>query len=381
MNIKKEQIVTPWQVSGEIDYEKLISQFGTTKLTEKLKKDLENKTKSKKLHLFFRRNFIYSHRDFNKIVENIENNNFYIYTGRGPSGKMHIGHLISFITAKWFQDEFGCNVYIMLSDDEKYLISKKLNLEEINKISIQNFEEIAAIGFDPDKTFFFKNTEYISKMYKTALKFAKRTNLSTAKAIFGFNNETNLGHIFYTMIQIVPTTFERDKYCLIPAGIDQDPYWRIQRDISEKLNFKKVTAIHNKLLSPIQGINGKMSSSNENSAIFLDDDEKTIKNKINKYAFSGGKPTLEEHRKYGGIPEIDVCYNWLNILFEEEDNKINEIYKNYKTGKLTSGELKKILIEKIILFIKKHKENKEKNKKDLNKYMYSGKLAKQMWEK
>lgn len=33
--------------------------------------------------------------------------------------------------------------------------------------------------------------------------------------------------------------------------------------------------------------------------------------KINKYAFSGGKETTEEHREKGGDPDIDVSYQYL----------------------------------------------------------------------
>ena len=376
-----EYNVNPWEVTGSIDYKKLIKDFGTSELTEEIKEKLRIKTKSKKLHQFFRRDFIYSHRDLDKMLHDIDKNNFYIYTGRGPSGDMHIGHLISFITTKWFQDEFDCNVYIMLSDDEKFVVKKDLTIEDVKSQADKDIEEIAALGFNPDKTFIFKNLEYIKQMYPASLEFAKKTNLSTGKAVFGFVGETNLGHTFYPFVQIAPTTFEKNKFCLIPAGIDQDPYWRIQRDRAEGLGYKKVCAVHNKLLSPLQGMDGKMSSSDKNSAIYLSDDAKTVENKIKKYAFTGGRPTLEEHRRLGGIPEICVIYNWLEVIFEEDDNKIKEIYKDYKAGKITSGEIKIYLIEKLNLFLENHRKNKIKNKPLIEKYMYTGALAKEMWKK
>ena len=43
--------------------------------------------------------------------------------------------------------------------------------------------------------------------------------------------------------------------CLIPAAIDQDPYWRMTRDIAEKMGYTKPTQIHNKFLPPLtQGV-------------------------------------------------------------------------------------------------------------------------------
>lgn len=48
-----------------------------------------------------------------------------------------------------------------------------------------------------------------------------------------------------------------------------------------------------------QGDSGKMSASIPSSSIFVSDSPKEIKSKINKYAFSGGGATIEEHRANG----------------------------------------------------------------------------------
>ena len=371
--------VTPWEINGKVDYEKLIKQFGTTELTKQMLEKLRLKTKSKKLHHFFTRGFIYSHRDLDKIIDNIDKNNFFIYTGRGPSGNMHIGHLIPFMIAKWFQEEFDCNVYIAMADDEKFAFKEKLTFDEMTTLSADNFKDISAIGFNTDKTFFFSDIEFISKLYPIALKFAKKTTFSTAKGVFGFTNDNNIGQIIYPVIQVAPTALE-DKYCLIPAGIDQDPYWRIQRDVAEKLGYKKVTAVHNKLLPPLQGLDGKMSSSVTETAIFLEDDEKTVLKKINKYAFSGGQPTVEEQREKGGNTNICVVYSWLEILFEEDDEKLLQRKKDCRSGKILCGECKKYLAEKISKTLRLHQENKIKNAPLIEKYKYSGELAKVMWK-
>ena len=40
---------------------------------------------------------------------------------------------------------------------------------------------------------------------------------------------------------------------------------------------------------------------------------------INKYAFSGGQDTVEEHRKLGGNTEVDVSYQYLSFFLEDDD--------------------------------------------------------------
>jgi tryptophanyl-tRNA synthetase len=213
-------------------------------------------------------------------------------------------------------------------------------------------------------------------MYKQACRVAKKITFSTAKAVFGFNNETNVGSIFYTAMQSVPAFLPsvlegRNIPCLIPHAIDQDAHFRVARDVLPKLGYYKPAAIHDMFLPGLGGMmeQGKMSSSEQRTAIFTTDSPAVVRDKINKYAFSGGQSTIEEQRKKGGNPDVDVSYRWLTF-FEEDDKKLKEIYEDYKSGKMLTGELKAILIEKINAFLKQHQEKREKAKKELDRFIF-----------
>lgn len=372
--------VTPWEVKGKVDYDKLIIQFGTQKLTEELKE----KTKrliNDELHVMLRRNVFFSHRDYDLILKDYEDGRgFFLYTGRAPSLGMHIGHLIPFIFTKWLQDKFKVNVYIEVTDDEKFMRNVDYTLDQTRQWAYDNILDIIAVGFDPDRTFIFQDTEYIRNMYPIAIKIAKKLTFNEVRATFGLDTSSNIGIIFYPALQIAPTMFEH-KRCLIPAGIDQDPYWRLQRDIAESLGYYKAAQIHSKFLPPLTGPEGKMSSSQPESAIYLTDDPKTVERKIMKYAFSGGQPTIELHRKYGGNPDIDVSFQWLYMFFEPDDNEIKKIEEEYRSGKMLTGELKSILVEKLNAFLEEHRNKREEAKKLVNTFKYDGTLAREMWKK
>ncbi|MEE9323136.1 MAG: tryptophan--tRNA ligase, partial [Candidatus Aenigmarchaeota archaeon] len=97
--------------------------------------------------------------------------------------------------------------------------------------------------------------------------------------------------------------------------------------------------------------------------------------------FSGGQPTIEEHRKKGGNPDVDVAYQWLYTIFEENDSKIKKVHDDYRSGKLLTGELKQILIDKLNNFLKNYrKKRKTEGKRLVKKMTETGKLAKKMWE-
>lgn len=370
-------VVTPWEVSGKIDYNRLVKQFGTTLITQQLKNRI--KKDAGESNVMLERGIYYSHRDLELVLNDYEaGRGFFLYTGRGPSSAMHIGHLLPFLFTKWLQDRFDANLYIEVTDDEKFLLNAGKSLDEVRKQSREDILDIMAIGFDPNKTFVFQDTEYIKNVYPLALRIAKKINFSNVRAVFGFGETTNIGISFYPTMQIVPTMFEK-KRCLIPAAIDQDPYWRIQRDIAGSMGYFKASEIHSKLLPPLSNTGGKMSSSQPETAIYLTDDRKTVGEKIMKHAFSGGQDTVELHRKKGGNPDVDISFQWLRFLFEPDDKKLKKMEEEYRSGKLLTGELKEILVEKLNVFLERHREQRAKMKEFFNLFTHSGKLAEKMW--
>lgn len=364
-------IVTPWHVEGDIDYDKLIKQFGTEKISSELLDRI--KKISGEDHFMLRRGIFFSHREITRILDDYEKGNkFFLYTGRGPSGHTHIGHLVPWMFAKWLQEKFDVNMYFQLTDDEKFYAKPNLTLEETKKFAYENALDFIALGFKPEKTKIIINTRNIQTLYPIAAQVAKKINFSNTKATFGFTNDTNIGMIFYTSLQSAPCFIE-DKPVLIPLGVDQDPHFRLTRDIAPKIGKQKPALIHNIMIPSLEGPGGKMSASAENGTIYTTDSPDVVKKKINKHAFSGGQPDIEQHRKLGGNPDIDVSYQYLRIFFEPDDDKLKTIYEDYKSGKLLSGELKAILIEKINSFLATHQENREKAKDQINQFLLENK--------
>ncbi|MEM4248199.1 MAG: tryptophan--tRNA ligase [Candidatus Nanoarchaeia archaeon] len=370
---KEQFVVTPWEVSGKVDYEKLIKEFGTEPITTDLLNRIKKHTKD--LHFMLRRKIFFSHRDMTWLLNEYEKGNkFFLYTGRASSGPIHIGHLLPWVFAKWLQDKFGAEMWFQFPDEEKFFFREDLTLEETEKWTYENMLDVIALGFDPKKTHFIIDTKHACLMYRTACQIAKKITFSTVKAAFGFKEDNNLGEIWYTTMQAVPAVLPsvlkgKNVPCLIPLGVDQDPHFRVARDVYPKLGFYKPAIIHAKFLTGLLA-DGKMSASMPNSTIYTTDSAKEVEEKIKKHAFSGGRGSLAEHKKYGGNPDIDVCYQWLQAFFEPDDKKLEKIYNDYKSGKLLTSELKAYTIEKINAFLKEHQKKRELAKKQLDKFLY-----------
>ncbi|TFK87910.1 tryptophanyl-tRNA synthetase [Polyporus arcularius HHB13444] len=373
------QVVTPWDVQGQvsedgkqlaIDYDKLVDQFGTRRVDAALLERFERLT-GHKPHVFLRRGMFFSHRDFNQILDRYEQGKpFFLYTGRGPSSdSMHLGHMVPFIFTKWLQEVFDVPLVVQLTDDEKFLFKHELKVEQTYEFAKRNARDIIAVGFKLEKTFIFSDYDFVGgAFYRNVSKISRQITINQAKATFGFNDSDNIGKIHFASIQAAPSfsnSFpqifgtQSNIPCLIPCAIDQDPYFRLTRDVAAKLKYPKPALIHSKFFPALQGPQTKMSASDANSSIYMNDTPAQIKNKVNKHGFSGGQETVEEHRRLGGNPDVDVAYQYLGF-FMDDDEEWKKMGEEYRAGRLLTGELKGKCIKVLQDFVKEFQDARAK---------------------
>ncbi len=366
-----EFLVTPWEVRGKVDYERLVEEFGLAPLNQELYKRLTKL--AGETHKLLRRRIFFAHRDLDWILDKYEQGEkFYLYTGRGPSGHTHLGHMVPWFLTKWLQDRFDVKLYFQMTDDEKFLFKPELTLEKTRRYALDNALDVIALGFNQDKTRIFLDTDYIGVLYKIALGCAKKITFSTVRAAFGFTESSNIGQIFFTSIQAAPAFIEsfisgKNVPCLIPLAVDQDPHFRVARDVAPKLGFYKPAIFHSKFLPSLSGA-GKMSSSEAMSAIFTTDSPDAVRKKIWN-AFTGGRPTIAEQKEKGGNPSICPVFYYYAFIFEEDDGALEERRLRCISGDLLCGECKEELIGRVVEFLEEHQHKRERARDLLDKFL------------
>lgn len=355
--------VDPFAVTGKIDYDRIVDDFGSSRIDTNLLQKWRDVTGDEPHHWLG--SVFYSHRDLDRVLDVVAaGKEVYIYTGRGPSSpRMHLGHLIPFLFTAYLQRTFDATVVVQMTTDEKFLW-KDLSQKQIKEYCRENIRDILASGINDGRRFVFDNMKYIGYLYPTVLEIEKRVNANQVSKLFGFKPEDNIGKYSFPAIQAAPAfsaCFDwllgrRPVTCLVPCGIDQDPFFRMTRDIAKGLNHPKPAVVHSKFFPALQG-GGKMSSSDDSSAIFLDDDYRAVKTKINKYAFSGGRDTLEEHQALGGRVEVDVPFQYIDI-FETDRVKVDKLRTGYTSGEVTSGTMKQACIELLVKVLHDHAEKR-----------------------
>lgn len=178
-----------------------------------------------------------------------------------------------------------------MTDDEKIIFGKKPHtLEEMRGFTRGNAKDILAVGFDLKKTFLFSDFDFMGgAFYQNVVQISRLITYNTSKAVFGFNDSDNIGKSHYVAVQSATafaTTFphifgpNQKKNAtipsLIPCAIDQDPYFRVCRDVAPRLGYCKPALIHSKFFPALQGSTSKMSASIDSSAIFMNDTPKQM---------------------------------------------------------------------------------------------------------
>jgi len=369
------QTVNPWVANCSdqgFNYDKLVKDFGLQLVTPQIIERFESIT-GHKAHVWLRRGIFFAHRDLELLLDHYQaGKQIFIYTGRGPSSKsLHLGHLVPLMFTKWLQDVFNAILIIQIADDEKYYF-KNIEFDEVYKLGIENAKDIIACGFDPHKTFIFSNHEYSKQKCVQDIIFKMKRDIrcKDIQAIFDFNSVVTLGQLEWPLYQSAAAFSQfyesifknQDVMCIVPCAVDQDPYFRLSRDLATKYNYKKPCSIMSQFLPSLEG-NAKMNSTNTNNTklsrtIFVSDDPKTIANNIKRYAFSGGRQTKEEHMRLGADLSVDIPYKYLRY-FLDDDDELNRIGDEYKKGTMMTSEIKQILSNLLIDLITSHQEKRK----------------------
>jgi len=138
-----KKVFDPWEIKGNINYDKLVKEFGITLF--KGLPDIFNK------ELLFRRKIIFAHRDYQRILEHIKDKKkFVMMTGLMPTGKFHLGHAILAKQFLFYQS-LGAKIYIAVADLEAYNVRGQ-SLEESRKIAMDEYiTNYIALGLKPKK--------------------------------------------------------------------------------------------------------------------------------------------------------------------------------------------------------------------------------------
>jgi tryptophanyl-tRNA synthetase len=270
---------------------------------------------------------------------------------------------------KYFQDK-GAKAYVLIADLEA-AATRGVTLEEARKRAMEfHIPAYIALGLDPKKTIFYFQSEN-KQVLHLAYEFAKKITLNEFRAIYGIADPGRIMSALTQVGDILYPQLEERMPGVIPVGIDQDPHIRLTRDIVErtksKYGFIPVSSTYHKFAPSLDG-DMKMSKSKPESMIELPEDTKSTTKKL-KSAKTGGRDSLEEQKKLGGIPEKCMVFEMYKQHLIENDKELDAVYKSCKSGTLLCGQDKQNacsymdnFMENLVLGMEKARKNIDKLK-------------------
>jgi tyrosyl-tRNA synthetase len=288
-----------------------------------------------------------------ELRELLKREDFTVYCGYEPSGKIHFGHALTVKKLVDFQ-KLGARTIVLLADLHAYL-NDKGTLEDIRKVAEYNKHCFIALGLDPERTEFLLGTDFQLKPEFTmdVLRMATGTTLARARRsmaeIARHLENPDVAQVLYPLMQAVDIAHLKADVAI--GGMDQRKVHMVARERLPALGYSKPVCVHTPLLHGLDGA-AKMSSSKGNF-IAIDDSPQTIREKTMR-AFCPPKQTEDnpiiEYTEHIVLPEVGkleierpVKYGG---LLELED--VEMLKQMYRAGELHPTDLKPAVAEALV---------------------------------
>lgn len=277
-----------------------------------------------------------------------------ILTGDRPTGKLHIGHYVGSLRERVKMQESGeYDPFIMIADQQA-LTDNARDPEKIRRSLTEVALDYLAVGLDPAKSTLFVQSQIpalaeLNLYYLNLVTVSRLERNPTVKAEIqqkNFNRSIPAGFFTYPVSQTADIT--AFKANLVPVGDDQEPMLEQAREIVRTFN-----SIYGEVLVEPEGVfppkgqgripgldgNAKMSKSLGN-AIYLSDDEDTLKKKVMSMYTDPNHIHVEDP----GQVEGNVVFTYLDI-FGKDTAKVQELKDHYRHGGLGDVKIKRYLME------------------------------------
>ncbi|WP_419725728.1 tryptophan--tRNA ligase [Terrisporobacter petrolearius] len=277
-----------------------------------------------------------------------------ILTGDRPTGKLHLGHYTGSLKNRVALQNSGLYDMFVMIADQQALTDNAKNPEKIINSVMEVTMDYLAVGLDPDKTNIFIQSQIpelaeLTVYYLNLVTVARLSRNPTVKDEIkqkGFGEGIPAGFFVYPVSQVADiTAFKAD---LVPVGNDQKPMIEQTREIVRSFN----STYGELLVEPegmypegiegrMPGIDGKAKMSKSlGNAIYLSDDEETVKKKVMSMFTDPNHIRVEDP----GCVENNTVFTYLDA-FCTDKAYVEELKAHYTRGGLGDVKVKRYLNE------------------------------------
>ena len=308
-----------------------------------------------------------------------------ILTGDRPTGKLHLGHYTGSLRNRVALQNTGeYDMYIMIADQQALTDNAKDPQKIINSVMEVTMDYLS-VGLDPEKVNIFIQSQIpelaeLTAYYLNLVSVARLQRNPTVKEEIkqkSFGGEgVPAGFFVYPVSQAADiTAFKAD---LVPVGNDQKPMLEQAREVVRSFNnIYGAVLVEPEGMYPegiegrMPGIDGKAKMSKSlGNAIYLSDDEETVKKKVMSMYTDPNHIRVEDP----GNVENNTVFTYLDAFYKDKEH-LEELKAHYRRGGLGDVKLKRLLIkvlEEELAPIRARRKELEENKEYLYEVLRKG---------
>lgn len=285
-----------------------------------------------------------------------------ILTGDRPTGALHLGHYAGSLAQRVILQEQH-PIFVLIADTQ-VLNNDVTKAQHVKAHTLALMRDYMAVGLKPEKVTFVLQSA-VSELFELSSYFANIVSLAQIQRIPTIKKENslynqgqaNMGFLNYPIAQSADIALFGAT--LVPVGEDQVPILEFGNDLLARFNhhfstsyFERITPILSST-PRLMGLDGKQKMSKSlNNAIYLRDDEKTLKKKINLMYTDSNHLNISDP----GCVEGNVVFDFLEAFYEDKKH-LEELKKHYRQGGLGDGQTKSLLFNVLNPLLNKFREN------------------------
>ena len=294
-----------------------------------------------------------------------------ILTGDRPTGKLHLGHYVGTLKNRVdLQDQY--ETFIIVADLHTLTTKpEKENIQKINQNSRDLMLDYLAVGLDPKKVIFYRQSQvpevtYLHLLLSMLVNKERLERMPTLKEVMRDLKIANasLGLLSYPVLQSADILMVRAN--LVPVGKDQESHVELTREIASRFNqmygqvFPEPEALVGNESVTLVGLDGQAKMSKSlNNCIYLSDSTEEVNKKVMSMYTDPNRVHGNEPGKVEGNP-VFIYHD----TFNPNKDEVTDLKERYQKGTIKDVEVKEKLagaINKFLDPIRSKRADMEKN--------------------
>ena len=306
-------------------------------------------------HYFLKRGIFNAQID----IKEINDHPFYVYLQFSPNNRLtHLRHFLFLKFAKDIQEMKNCYIIVHVTDTKSLLRDPKAKWADIEKFRTETVKDILAFNFDPVKTLIIFNTDAPELDYIMLCDLQRSVPLGDFVTPLYPDDSVNVGLIdtaFQSAAIALPSYLTRifgknpDLRCLMLCRSSQKAFVDFTRHLADISKDPKPAVIYGGFVPALQSREkmpkiakiALVGNKTDYMTIYLKNTAKEVTQKLNKFAFSGGRDRKEDQQETGANLAVDIPFYYLKLFADDETFEHVRIY--YGPGELQEGNEKRLL--------------------------------------